>query len=274
MEQSYRFTLITGACGGLGSAFCEELASRGEPLFLTGRSEAVLRARAEDLRARYPALEVRFRAADLADEESRLALLGELSTQGIGLKRLVYVAGIDTQMALGRYDEARVVAQCRVNLEGAVSLLRGALSLSALDGNTELLAVGSMSGVSPMPYFALYSATKKALEQVCAGLHEELRGRAKVTCVLPGSIPTRDDIKENIRSHGFIGRLSAKSPRAVAVASLKAVRRNRRRKIVGGWNHLIYLCSVLCPTSLRMRFIARMWKRTEKDFYGGPPAAQ
>ena len=95
----------------------------------------------------------------------------------------------------------------------------------------------------------------------------ELKGQAKVTCVLPGGIPTREDVKENIKSHGFFGRVSAKSPCAVALASLKAVKRNRRRKIVGGWNKLIYFASSVVPLPLRLKFIARMWKRTEKDYF-------
>ena len=41
------YTLITGACGGLGGAFVRLLAERGEALFLTGRSEEKLSALAQ-----------------------------------------------------------------------------------------------------------------------------------------------------------------------------------------------------------------------------------
>lgn len=37
-EFSPAYSLVTGATGGIGSAFCEELAFRGESLFITGRS--------------------------------------------------------------------------------------------------------------------------------------------------------------------------------------------------------------------------------------------
>ena len=42
------FTLVTGACGGLGGAFVRLLAERGEALFLTGRTEARLLASFRD----------------------------------------------------------------------------------------------------------------------------------------------------------------------------------------------------------------------------------
>ena len=268
-EAGARFTLITGACGGLGGAFTELLAERGEPLFLTGRSGERLALLAQNLREKYPALPVKFCACDLTDGESRAALFSYCDEEKIALGRLVYVAGVDTQMAFEKYDEARLVFQTRVNLEGAVSLINGFLRRAPLDGDAEILCVGSMSAITPMPYFALYSATKKGLEQFCGGLRTELKGRAKVTCVLPGGIPTRDDIKQNIKDHGFWGRVSAKSPRAVAEASLKAVRRNKRKKIVGFWNKVIHGFSSLAPMPLRLKVIAKMWKGTEKDHFGG-----
>ena len=55
------YTLLTGACGGLGGAFARLLARRGEPLLLTGRSEERLLALADELRARFPALPVAWR---------------------------------------------------------------------------------------------------------------------------------------------------------------------------------------------------------------------
>ena len=265
-----QYTLITGACGGLGGAFVEELVLRGENLLLTGRSEERLSALKQDILSR-ASIEVEVFACDLTSEHERAALFQFIDEKQIVLNRLIYVAGVDTQMAFEKYDEGRILMQTRTNFEGAVSLLRGVIARAPMDGSTELLTIGSVSGLAPMPYFALYSATKKALEQFCSALRTELKGRAKVTCVLPGGIPTREDIKENIRSHGFFGKISAKSPRAVARASLKAVKRNKRKKIIGFWNRFINFFSALCPTPLRMKIIARMWRRTEKDYFAPKP---
>lgn len=267
MSAMRTYTLVTGACGGLGGAFVEILAERGEALFLTGRDQGRLSALDAALKEKYPALETAYFACDLTSERERLALFAYADGQGIRFNRLVYVAGVDTQMAFERYDEAKLVFQTRVNLEGAVSLIRGTLARSPLDGTTEILAVGSMSASTPMPYFALYSATKKGLEYFCTGLRTELKGRAKVTCVLPGGIPTREDIKQNIEEHGFWGRISAKSPRAVAERSLAAVRKNKRSAVIGFWNKIIKAATDVAPMSLKLRFIAKHWRNTEKDHF-------
>lgn len=257
------FTLVTGACGGLGGAFVRLLAERGEALFLTGRTEARLLALKSRLLADFPALTVEICACDLTDEVSRAALLAYADGKDMRFSRLVYVAGVDTQKALEKYTAEKVVLQSRVNLEAACDLARGVFAR----GGTEFLAVGSMSASTPMPYFALYSATKKGLEQLFVALHAEWKGRAKVTVVLPGGIPTREDIKENIRAHGWFGRVSALPPRTVAERSLKALSRNRRKVVIGGWNKLLYALTKCVPTGIRLAFVARMWSKTEKDAF-------
>ena len=261
------YTLITGACGGLGGAFVRLLAARGEPLFLTGRDQTRLSALADKLRAEYPDLPVRYAACDLTDGNSRLALFAATDASRVRFRRLIYAAGADIQKAFERYDEEKLVFQTRVNFEGAVSIIRGVTARAAMDGTTELLTVGSMSGNCPMPYFVLYSAAKKALEQFSVALRVELKGRAKVTCILPGSMPTREDIKKNIREHGFWTRISALPPEKVAAAALKAVKRNRKTKTIGFWNHIIRFGTRLAPRSLQLRFVARRWKKTEKDAF-------
>ncbi len=262
-----QYTLVTGACGGLGGAFCDVLAERKEPLFLTGRSEKRLAALAEKLKSSHEGLEVAFRACDLRSEEDRLAFFNYADEMGASFFRLIYVAGVDTQMAFEKYDENKLLLQTRVNLEGAVSFINAFLKRAPLDGKTEILAVGSMSASTPMPYFALYSATKKGLEYFMSALHTELKGRAKVTCVLPGGIPTREDIRRNIEEHGFWGKISQKSPRAVAEASLKAVHKNRRKKVIGFWNKVIKFTTDVAPMSVKSRFIAKRWSHTEKDHF-------
>lgn len=259
------YTLVTGACGGLGGAFVDCLAARGEALFLTGRSAAKLQTLAASLRERYPALAVETCACDLSDSASREALFAYADEKRMRFSRLVYVAGVDIQKAAEAYTEAKIVLQARVNLEGAVSLARGVF-LRRGEG-CELLAVGSMSAGCPMPYFALYSATKKGLEQFWVALRTEVKGRAKATVVLPGGIPTREDIIENIKTHGWFGRVSALPPAKVAAASLKAVARNKRKKVIGGWNKFLYVLEHLVPLPIRLRVIAKIWGKTQKDAF-------
>ncbi len=259
------YTLVTGATGGLGGAFVKELARRGQPLYLTGRNQEKLAALKEELLHSHPALPVKIAVCDLSNEASRRVLYAAFERENVKFCRLVYAAGADIQKPFEEYTEEKLTFQARANFEGAVSVARAVLARG--EGKQELLFVGSVSGLYPMPYFALYSAAKKALWQFAAALRVELKGRANVTCVQPGAIPTREDVKENIRTQGLWGKLAALPPETVAKKSLAAVAKNRRSPVIGFWNKLMHGSTALLPLSWKMKFIAKRWSKTRKDAF-------
>ncbi len=264
MEKKY--ALVTGATGGLGKAFVYELAASGYALLLTGRSQQKLLILQEEIFAKYPAVETRIYSADLSDTDSRRSLTEKIEEEGIRLSLLVNAAGADIQKGLTAYTEEKLVFQCRVNLEAAISLCRFAVERRA--EKLEIVNISSVSGIYPMPYFAIYSATKGALTSFSQALRQETKGKGvAVTAILPGAMPTREDIKAQIQGQGLWGRMAVKSPQSVAKASLKAVRKNKRKVIVGFWNKVMRVSTAWLPPSWRLKFIARRWSKITKDAF-------
>ena len=262
------FTLITGASGGLGGEFARVLVGRGEPLILTGRSEEKLLSFKQELLKFQDSAIVETIACDLTSSNERELLLervaGCCEKYNLPLFRLINVAGADIQKGLTEYTEQKVCFQCRVNFESVVSLSRGAIAL----GVKEILNISSVSGIYPMPYFAIYSATKGALTSFSLALREEMRGAGvKVTAVLPGAIPTRDDVKEQIKGQGLWGKIAVKSPRFVAVQSLKALAKNRGKVVLGFANNCMNIATKLIPLPLKLKFIAKRWGGITKDAF-------
>ena len=260
------YALITGATGGLGKAFVYVLAERGDNLLLTGRSEEKLSALKVDLQEKYPQIKVRCYAADLANEGSRYAMMEKIKADGVKVSTLVNVAGADVQKGLMDYTQEKIAFQCRVNFEAAVSMCHFAIENKS--DHLEIVNVSSVSGIYPMPYFAIYSATKGALTSFSQSLRAEMQGKnVAVTAILPGAMPTREDIKEQIKGQGLWGKLAAKTPASVARASLKAVRKNKRTVIVGFWNKVMRVSTCWLPTSWRLTFIAKRWSKISKDAF-------
>lgn len=258
--------MISGATGGIGRAFVSACAARGCNLFLTARSEERLRALQSEVAERYPSLSVDCFACDLTDAGSREALFAYAAERGYRFSVLCNVAGVDIQKAFERYTQEKIAMQCRVNLEATLSLTHFVLAHRA--GSLHIVTIGSISAVYPMPYFALYSATKKALESFFSALRVEMRGKGVcVTVVEPGGVYTRPDICRDIAGQGLWGKLSAKRPAYIAEKSLRAVRRNKRVYRPGFWNKFIAVVPRILPLSVRMRFIARRWSRQEKDAF-------
>lgn len=264
--ENKRYALITGATGGLGKAFSFEAAKRGYSLLLTGRSEEKLSLLEKNILSSYKDVEIRTYVADLSKEESRRSFLDKLEVEGVEISLLANVAGADVQKALVKYTEEKIAFQCRVNFEAAVSLCRFAILHKA--EHLDIINLSSVSGIYPMPYFAVYSATKAALTSFSQSLREEMKGEGvHVTAILPGAMPTREDIKEQIKGQGLWGKLAVKSPQAVACASLNAVAKNKRKVIVGFWNKVMRIGTAWMPASWRLYFIARRWKKIEKDAF-------
>ncbi len=260
------YALITGATGGLGRAFVFTLAKRGYDMLLTGRDEQKLHDLREEAKAINPSVKVWTFVADLADEGGRYALNSKISAHGFKICLLVNVAGVDIQKGLSEYTQEKITLQCRVNFEAAVSMCRFAIEKKAT--GLQIINISSVSGIYPMPYFSIYSATKTALTSFSMALREEMRNKnVAVTAILPGAMPTRDDIKEQIKGQGLWGKLAMKTPERVALVSLKAVSKNKRKVIVGFWNKMMRIFTCWIPTSWRLYFIAKRWSKISKDAF-------
>ena len=238
----------------------------GENLILTGRTQEKLDALSLSLSQEYPKIQIKTYAANLEKEQGRDALKRQIVQEGLKLSRLINVAGADIQKAFCKYDVEKIRFQCQVNFQAAVELCHFAISQKAK--TLKIINVSSVSGIYPMPYFAIYSATKGALTSFSQALREEMRKKnVAVTAILPGAMPTRADIKEQIKGQGLWGRLAVKTPREVAEASIKAVRKNKRKVIVGFWNNVMRISTCWIPASLRLRFIAKRWSKISKDAF-------
>lgn len=259
-------TFLSGATGGIGKAFAVTCAKNGDHLFLTGRNGDKLLALKAELSALNPSIAIEIYPCDLTDAAARDAMVAFAEERGLCFSRILLVAGVDTQKPVLEYTREKLLFQIRVNGEATVDLAYRLLQLRA--ERCEVVAVSSMSGVTPMPYFALYSATKGMLTSFFTALRLELKGQnVNVTAVLPGGVYTRPDIVKDIEGQGVWGKLSAKSPEFVVEKSLKAVKKNRAICVPGFFNRFLYGVMKVVPRGISMRFIAHRWKNIRKDAF-------
>ncbi|MDD6995554.1 MAG: SDR family NAD(P)-dependent oxidoreductase [Candidatus Borkfalkiaceae bacterium] len=264
--------ILTGATGGLGKAFAEELILKKEiadgerSLVLTGRSEEKLALLKSDLLLRAPNAEIYTKSADMSLEESRNEFFSALESRGEKVSLLINAAGADIQKPFETYTQKKLLFQCRANFEGAAAMSLYAVQNAA--AGAKIINISSVSGIYPMPYFAVYSAMKGALTSFSLALRKEVKKRGiGVTVILPGAMPTREDIREQIRGQKLWGKLAAEPPSVVAKAALRAAEKNRAKVIAGFWNKAMNACTKLIPLSLKMKFIEKRWSKISKDAF-------
>lgn len=255
---------ITGATGVLGSAYSFSLAKKGYDLFLTGRSTEKLCALKNKLTAEYPSVNINFYACDLCASHEREALFNAAGEYTFDL--VINCAGADVQKPFEKYDEQKIVFQIRANFESAVSVTR--FAIAHREKTQHILNVSSVCGLRPMPNFAIYSASKAALNCFSLAISEELKkSGVTVTSAICGSVYTRPDVCENIAKQGKFARLSAKQPQWIVVKSLKAAVKGKRKVILGFWNKALNFCLKFVPLSVQLKFIKKRWARLEKDAF-------
>lgn len=255
------YTLITGATGGIGKEFCRQLV-KTDDLLITGRSEEKLNSLKQELLSIRPSALIEIFKADLTDFKQREDLFAFADSRDIKFSGLINVAGVDTQKAFEKYTHQKITFQVRVNVESTIAITHGVLSRR--ERGLKILTVSSMSGTVPMPYFAIYSATKACLNNFFASLRYEIKD-AKITTLMPGAVPTREDIIKDIEIQGFTGKLSSKPIDFVVKKALKGLAKNKRKVIPGAFNKFIYFVERITPKSLQMAYVAKKWKKKEKD---------
>ncbi len=260
------YSLVFGACGGIGSELSRQLASKGYNLYLSGQTASKLEILKQEILSKYPLVSVKVGVCDLSSTNSRVEFFKTLEDSNVTLNGLYYVSGIDTQKAFCKYTEEKIVKQARVNYEGAISSTLSALKLKG--EKFKILVVSSLTGIIPMPYYALYSSTKSALINFYTALRYELKdNNVKITILCPGSVPTREDIIFDIKKQGLQGKLSKKSPSYVVKKGLKALDKNKRICVPGFYNKLVRFFNAISPLNLKIKIVANKFKNKEKDCF-------
>lgn len=260
------YSIVTGASGGIGKEICYQLAKKDKNLIILGRNEQKLNGLKEDLLKINPNISVLYYAFDISSTNDREIFYNGIIKNQIKINGLYYSAGIDTQKEFKKYTEEKLVKQSRVNFEGAISFTL--FSLNNYEEELKILIVSSLCGVSPMPYFSEYSATKSALITFFTSLKGEIKDKnVKITVLAPSSVPTREDIIKDIELQGLQGKLAKKPANIVVSKGLKALEKNKTLITVGAYNKFVYFMNKITPTKIKTHFIAKKFKNKEKDAF-------
>ena len=176
--------LVTGASSGLGEQFARQLSAEGRELILVARRTDRLEALAAELPTTAHVI-----GLDLSTEADQLA--ARVAERGLDVDLLVNNAGFGTNGRFVEQEAGREAEQIRVNCEAVVTLSHAFLPAMVDRGRGGVIIVASTAGMQPIPYQAVYSATKAFALTFSDALHTELSGTGvRVLAVNPGPVPT------------------------------------------------------------------------------------
>jgi uncharacterized protein len=186
MNESHRpLAVVTGASSGIGLELAAQCARHGFDLIVAAdrplnEAEATLTA----LGAAVASVQ-----ADLATEEGIARLTEKIGGQPVE----VLIANAGHGLGKGFLDQAlpEIIHVVDTNITGTLALLHAVGNDMRKRGTGRILIVGSIAGLMPGTFQAVYNGTKAFIDSFAAALRNELKDTGiTVTCLMPGATET------------------------------------------------------------------------------------
>ncbi len=172
--------LVTGACGGMGTAICRMLAENHHRVWGIDRSPD----------ARSEAQGITVLSADLIDPDALRSAAERIGQEAGSLDGIVHAAGIYDLNSLVEMPEEDFVRDFDVNLFAVFRVNR--LFVPLLEPGGRIVMISSeLAPLRPMPFTGIYAVTKTAVEQYAMALRMELQLLGhRVIVIRPGAVKT------------------------------------------------------------------------------------
>jgi uncharacterized protein len=234
MTIAYKTALITGASSGIGAAFASTLAAAGCDLIPVARSADKLKAMAQQLSQQH-GRRVEVVAADLATASPGAGLKKAVDALGLRVDLLINNAGFGTTGPFETLDPDREQQEVLLNVGAVVDLSRAFLPAMLEAKSGAIINVASMAAFQPLPFMAVYGATKAFVWSFSDALWGECRGRGvHVMAVCPGPVDTAFfEATGDSHLRETVPRNSVVSAQLVVDEALAGLRRRNRLVIPG-----------------------------------------
>lgn len=226
--------LITGASSGIGKAYAQKLASLGIHLILTARSEQKLNDLADELRKKYN-VNVEVIVLDLAQANSAQILFDEVQARKLSVEILINNAGFGKWTKFLDQSVSTYQEMITLNISSVTSLCYLFLPHMLANKKGIMINISSTGAFQPLPYIAVYGASKSYVLQFTEALAGEyLSSGVKFLAVCPGNTETNFTQVANADTSG----MKSSTVDDVVSATVAALDKNKPTLVVGCSNYL------------------------------------
>jgi len=253
--------LVTGGSSGIGRAIAEELVARGvRQMVIVARDGTKLSSVADEIRSSTPDLTLRTIQADLTTREAAEQIQKEIQGYGWSIDLLVNNAGFGRKYAFAEDFETDTSLACADLMVRAVI----EMSLRFLPDMVKrrkggVLNVGSTACYQPVPYTAIYGASKAFVLSFSQAIREEQLHRdtgVRFACVVPGVTDTNLDGEGHGEKRGPIEWVGVDKPADVAKVAVDALQENAAARVVGWNNSAFHTAMNILPDSAKAKLVS------------------
>ena len=254
-----RTALVTGSTSGIGKAFAEKLASEGFELILVSRDAAKLSKQATHLIPKYN-VKVQCIPLDLALPGAAQKVFDAVKELGLSVQILISNAGFNEAGKFLDTSMEKETDMIQLHAIFTTELMKLFVPDMVSSGYGRILNLGSTGSYMPVPYDAVYGATKAYVLSVSKAINAELSGSGvSVTTLCPGATNTGFAEKADLEGT-LLFKLFVMEPSRVAEIGYKALMKRRTTVIAGMYNKMLVLSSKIVPPPLLNSVSMRMLK--------------
>jgi short-subunit dehydrogenase len=247
--------LVTGASRGIGNHFARALASRSRDLIIVARSKDQLDQLARELSGAF-GVRVEAVALDLTMDGAAAELKQVVSDRGLDVDLLVNNAGFGDKKEFLKTPPADQANMIRLNTLALVEITYHFLPPMIARRKGAIINVSSTAGFQPMPYVAVYAATKAFVTSFSMALAEEVRSQGVcVVTLCPGPTRTEPETPENSQSSFPGGRQPAEE---LVEEALNQIERNGGLVVPRLINKAMAFSNRLMPLHVSAKVVSRM----------------
>lgn len=213
------WALVTGAAGGQGACYARHLAADGFNLILTDIKLAPMEKLKEEL-IREQKIEIELVQVDLAQEDAVDLIIAAINDRDLGL--VISNAGWSIKGEFEASPLDQVMALFYVVTRIPLMMMHKLLPRLKARGRGGVILVGSLEGEIPMPWSAIYGASKAFVHHFGYALYGELEGTGVDLLVLaPGATDTDAITTAGLKREQFLDNLM--SPEEVTRLALETL---------------------------------------------------
>lgn len=199
--------LVTGGSSGIGRAIAEELiARRVRRMIIVGQNEQRLAEAAGAMQTASPDLTVKTVSIDLSDREGPAKLQRQIQQWNWTVDYLVKNAGFGRKYVFGEdFESDTSLHTIDLMVRAVVELSLRYLPEMKERRRGGILNVGSTAAFQPVPYTAMYAASKAFVHSFSQAIREESRDTGvRMACIIPGVTDTNLDGQGHGERRGVI----------------------------------------------------------------------
>jgi short-subunit dehydrogenase len=260
------YALVTGASSGIGEELARQLAARGWSLVLVARSLDRLERLRSELQTAHPAIDVRCIGMDLSMADAPGKLFAETQSAGIEITLLINNAGFGAFGEFANLSRERFRQMIDLNISALVELTHLYLQPMTRQSAAQrhrggIVNIASVASYTPLPYSAVYAATKAFVRSFSMAIFEEARQHGvRVLVVHPGTTAT--NFFEVAGKSPYNHPLRMQTPAQVVAESLRALDQDRRSVVTGTPNRILVGILKVIPAACVTLIIGQLMRRS------------